>query len=686
MAYANTDHLFSQPVRYYKANDPYYYEVDNIPIRQLEENVLWVKDQVDSLLTPGEGEPQTGSPLFVGDDLDLEDIKQFRPKFTGARNITVQPGRFMARVNDAHNVCDSLAQITADWTASAGRCVNEPVLTLIETASFFDSVWASYTSKLTSTSFGNCPGESNLAAAYRANGLETMYTFYINSQFQNFGLPISTATSNTSFRAPEYLQDGTGRGRTWPALWHTNIDNSFGSAGVGGFDNLATVHLKIVQHWRGVIRTAVADFRGETIEIAPFDKWDYWYAEDSNNIETRVSLEGLASQRIDLLVVYTHPIDASATVLSEYDGVSPTEGSYPGIGDPQRITSPRLGIIRGAGIGIKRTRDDRIELLDKRIAPGQQKILANLNDHLVGESNTGIKLRNGSIVHGSFPSPDDLANIAPNLTLGLADNDLQLIGQTALPIAYVVVNKGSDSLAQEDIIDIRPFLRTAELSYNERAGIAAATPPLSLANPAVGSAEIQNIATCIKAQTEDALAALTPHRGKPHATPDTGATSLIYSGRAMRGTLISPNYVSNNDQFVLGDSIIAMGSGWVNWYYSDTNGFMFGQNWGVNTALSNDDGTFHNYGIPIKGIRLGDYDTVEKIQEKYAVHVYGGFSGSHMDGGGQFGAGCKCSGVWKVVTDPTTGEPTIVVGFGGWHHDTFDFCAFATATLVSKGL
>ena len=50
MAYANTDHLFSQPIRYYKANDPYYYEVDNIPIRQLEENVLWVRDQIDSLI------------------------------------------------------------------------------------------------------------------------------------------------------------------------------------------------------------------------------------------------------------------------------------------------------------------------------------------------------------------------------------------------------------------------------------------------------------------------------------------------------------------------------------------------------------------------------------------------------------------------------------------------------------
>ena len=36
---------FTQPVRYFKNNDPYHWEIDNIPIKQLEENVLWLKDQ-----------------------------------------------------------------------------------------------------------------------------------------------------------------------------------------------------------------------------------------------------------------------------------------------------------------------------------------------------------------------------------------------------------------------------------------------------------------------------------------------------------------------------------------------------------------------------------------------------------------------------------------------------------------
>jgi len=514
MAYADTDHLFSQPIRTYKANDPYYYEVDNIPIRQLEENVLWVKDQIDSLLSPVPGaEPQTGSPLFVGDDIDLENVKQFRPKFVGGRNILVQAGRYNSRVNDAYNVADSLSQIAASYS---GGCSDLPKLTQSETTAFFDAIWESYTTRLTSASFVGCEGESNEAAAYRANGLETMFTFYIS---KNFGDAIGNAAL-TTYGAPEYREDGTGVGKTWPAMWHADIYNLGSAVSRTDWSKLNQLHLKVVQHWRGVARTSVVDFRGDTLEVPPFDQYDYFYVVEGGSSDDVVSLDNLATQRIDLLVVYTHPIDASSTTLAEYaPGVSPI--AVPGgvaPASPKSITTPRLGLIRGAGIGIKRTADDRIELLDKRMYSGEQKILANLNDHTDGGSNTGIKLRNGSIVHGSFPSPDDLANIAPNLSLSLGDTDLQLVGQTALPIAYVVVTKNSNNLAQADIIDIRPFLRTTELAYNERAGIAGAEPPLSFANPAVGAAQLDAVAKCLEARIPD-----------PATTTGGGAASPIIS-------------------------------------------------------------------------------------------------------------------------------------------------------------
>ena len=42
----DSPYIFTQDLRYFKANDPYYFKVDNIPIKQLQENCLWLKDQV----------------------------------------------------------------------------------------------------------------------------------------------------------------------------------------------------------------------------------------------------------------------------------------------------------------------------------------------------------------------------------------------------------------------------------------------------------------------------------------------------------------------------------------------------------------------------------------------------------------------------------------------------------------
>jgi len=523
MAYANTNHLFTQPVRYYKANDPYFYEVDNIPIRQLEENVLWAKDQLDSLLAPPSGEPQTGAPLFVGDDLDLENVKQLRPRFKGGRTIEVQAGRFMARVNEAFGVADSLAQLTA--TLNTGDVL--PQISENDSTAFFNAIWNSYTSKLSAETFVTCVGESNQALAYRANGLETMYTFYLS---RPGGQTISEAAL-VPYGAPEYSDDGSGRGKTWPFYWHAAIRNIGNTIGRTDFNKINELHVKIVQHWRGVIRTSLVDFRGGTIEVPPFNDLDYFYVEESGGTESVVSLSGLASQRVDLLVVYTHPIDSSGTQILQSDGVGDFVDPVPPQ-PSQEITQPRLGLIHGAGIGLKRTADNRIELETKRIYNGELKILANLNDHTDGGSNTGIKLRNGSIIHGSFPSPDDLANIAPNLSLELDDNNIQLIGQTALPIAYVVITKDQNNLVQTDIIDIRPFMRTTELAYNERAGVAAAQPPLSLANPAVGGAQLAQVIDTVNAHIESTAV-------HTHGT-GAGGISHVYSDYIMGGLAYGP--------------------------------------------------------------------------------------------------------------------------------------------------
>ena len=47
--FQQSSYRFTEPIRYYKANDPIYYEVDNIPLKQLQENNMWLKDQLAKL-------------------------------------------------------------------------------------------------------------------------------------------------------------------------------------------------------------------------------------------------------------------------------------------------------------------------------------------------------------------------------------------------------------------------------------------------------------------------------------------------------------------------------------------------------------------------------------------------------------------------------------------------------------
>ena len=49
--FIESSHKFVKPVRYFKSNDPYYWEIDNIPIKQLEENILFLRDQIANNLS-----------------------------------------------------------------------------------------------------------------------------------------------------------------------------------------------------------------------------------------------------------------------------------------------------------------------------------------------------------------------------------------------------------------------------------------------------------------------------------------------------------------------------------------------------------------------------------------------------------------------------------------------------------
>jgi hypothetical protein len=123
-------------------------------------------------------------------------------------------------------------------------------------------------------------------------------------------------------------------------------------------------------------------------------------------------------------------------------------------------------------------------------------------------------------------------NLAPVIQEKLESTDPRLVGQSILPIAYIVVRKDAEQsqggvpiITNTNIIDIRPFFRTTELAYNERAGIAAAIPSPSLANPVATKFNIEEIASRIKSFTEDT------YQKKQEFAPG----GLILAGGIVRG-------------------------------------------------------------------------------------------------------------------------------------------------------
>jgi hypothetical protein len=473
-----TPYSFTQPIRYYKANDPYYYEVDNIPLRQLEENILYVKGLIENTTGGSSGSGGSGGSgyLTANSEIDITNIKQLKPKAGGGRTVSVNAGRFVSRINDAFDIAKPLNKLVFG-NAPTSTQVGIPPINQLWTEANRNAVWDAFV------------GSTAASKAYNVNGLESWYTFHStpgtmgNAWATTYGAPYTRMYPHyegaegyaAAFRWP----GPSNVGHLSPTVW--------GSVGYT-VDTLPTVHLSFVQMWRGVFRTSVVEFPDASIEIPAWDDNDFYYRDDNDQV-----VQITADQRIDLLVAYSLPIDSSSTTINNYE-TGFCNGSIP---SPKTLTTPTLGLVRGAGIGIEKnnqTNPVAIETLEGCESPagpaGSARITANASDK-EGTANVGIKRINGSVVHGSFPSPDDLLNNAPTLALGVEKDAWGLIGQAALPLAYVVVTKGQATITANDIIDIRPFLRTTEFTYNERAGIAAANPPLSFANPAVGAFQLQ---------------------------------------------------------------------------------------------------------------------------------------------------------------------------------------------------
>jgi len=492
ITYYDSNYNYINPVRHFKANDPYYYEVDNIPIKQLEESKNFLKDQVDGILRD-----RANFKISVS----RNEINELQPFATGSdRKVRVKPGRYTARVNDAYSITPlqfitqvaGFTNTTEDNTTSPVRTYQVQKRAGTDVAAALDIFQSGLT-----------------GAALNMNGLaERSFTFPIYNEEAAInntgGAEFLNATSIAEYLSERNVVPATGpfKGGEQGA---PTLPNIIGDLFAGGFltdesmqairnvyqagtnpdaSQQGRLESSFIKRWRGAIRTAVVDVSGElSVTVPDFVEDDFFYM-DSDGTKQQLA----ATQRIDLVFIYSKAVDQDETTLAQRDAG----------GTNRVIRKPALGILKGAGMGISRMSPDpnrypegydsttELTSLD-----GTPIMLAHPGDE--GSTSNGFETSTTGVIRGSFPAPDDLLNLAPVLSENLESNSIALIGQSILPVAYIrVTNSGgiADIVEENDIIDIRPFFRTTELAYNERAGIAAATPQISIANPVVSEASL----------------------------------------------------------------------------------------------------------------------------------------------------------------------------------------------------
>ena len=468
-AWTESPYRFTQPVRLFKANDPYYWEVDNLPLEQLEENVLWLKDQI-------------ATSTFVS-GVGRSDLAELRPFANGAsRSVFVQPGRYTARINDAY-------QKGIGTHALAQRAVISTLERESHTFTYSNAEINALLGDATETVFLN-------------NGLYDHLQHHNSETTAAGGFLLDWRHGFSYFTENNKgINEVMNLPKNKLAVWKPT------SAFPSQID-LQQAATEFTRVYGGAVRTSIVNVPEQLdIQIPEFDVDEH-----------RVGTAAQPQVRVDLLFLYSHPIDASSTTIPAPNGQEPTT-----------IFAPRLGLLKGAGVVSVSALSDQVatdlsgvsgyvggtEWNNNAADPTFRLNMGEAvdeNGHTVMNAPAADQLQTAAginNVYGSFPSPDDVMNLAPMFAerVESGDNQYNLIGQSILPLAYVFVKRNKALIEQSDLVDIRPFFRTTELAYNERAGVAAASPPLSFANPAVGKQELRD--TAYKAQ-RDMLNRTTP--------------------------------------------------------------------------------------------------------------------------------------------------------------------------------
>lgn len=496
-SFSESDFRFTSPVRYFTATDPYYWEIDNIPLKQLQENDLWLKDQIEDGFK---------NLRFSTGRSDFQELLPYSDSVDSV--VRVKPGRYTARINDATR--DPRLQ---ELTRVFGKVFDEP--NKWRFATLADGELEAAVNKINSGVGSD---------ALFMNGItERLFTYAVKNPYEVFDDIEYSEEQAWTFHGPLLkIFQWPGKDYQYSEFWQDitrwNPEH--------GFRYMHLIESFFLKFWRGTFRLAVVDVPETlSIEIPPFNQNDFSYVNEAGATVVNTNVD----TRIDLLFIYSKPIDAADTKVKSTEQTN-----------SRTITNPELGLVRGAGVIIDNSRTSDFGMAastsDTLDEENNIKIMASPADQ--ENTNGGFK---GLGVRGSFPSPDDLMNIAPLLLESLEASDPRLVGQSVLPIAYIVVRKdaadnefGEVIVTNNDIIDIRPFFRTAELAYNERAGIAASIPQISISNPVVSDVKLKYVTNEITEDYKARLARLSD-RVERIANP-TAAARVVGCGFIQGGT------------------------------------------------------------------------------------------------------------------------------------------------------
>ena len=364
----------NEDIRFYLPADPYYYQVDNLPLEDLLSNDVRLQAQIDEI-----------NSAERGNTVGRAGFTELQPFIDAALpgTVSVRPGSFIGRVQRT-NAANLIGNIGSRYRIYDGLVeMNEPP-----------------------TTFGTAGG-----------------------------------------------------------------DNPTGTYNVHNPPNVP------VQVGQGVGRNSVIIFKGGNISIDSFNFGDFQRSIPIGGPGGTTAPLG----RLDLIGITT----MNGAMDDPYLPGNPlADGVLTGDG------YAKLAVVKGAGIVDADNGRRVVTIGEKFITVGSPQ--ENMNDY--GRDINGDVVPNPEF--GTVPAPDDVVNV--NFARSLLANgeivqsldDLGYSnknGNFFLPVAYVFVPQShveGNPIPEQYLKDIRPFFRTAELTYPERQAIVGALKP-SLRNPFV---------------------------------------------------------------------------------------------------------------------------------------------------------------------------------------------------------